>query len=137
MSRFYGKFGMLMIGALALSALAVTPAAAGGSRTTTTTTPKCVVTPNPVTNSATITVSGSGFSSGMIVNLYISDAVSTWIVYGGNVAGGTVSKTGTFSIGGINSGVYYPANLGQKTVAVVNALDRRTKTLAQCTFTVQ
>jgi len=136
MSRFYGKFGMLMVGALALSALAVTPALAGGSRTTSSG-PKCVVTPNPVTNAAAFTVSGSGFSAGMIVTLYVRDKVSTWIIYGGNYAGGIVGADGTFAIGGLGSGGYYPKNLGQKTVTVVNALDTRTRTLAQCAFTVQ
>jgi hypothetical protein len=134
MSRF-NKLGMLVAGALAVSALVASLARAKGS--TGTTTYKCSVTPNPVTNAVTYTVSGSGFPAGMIVNLYIRDKVSTFILYGGNYAGGMVAADKTFSIGGIGSAIYYPSNLGQKTVTVVNALDRRTKTLAQCTFIVQ
>ena len=135
MSRSNGKFWMIVAGALALSVLAVTPARTGKPPAASY---KCWVTPNPVTNAATYTVSGSGFPVGMIVNLYIRDKVSTFILYGGNYPGGMAATDGTFSIGGIGSGIYYyPSDLGTKTVTVVNALDRRTKTLAQCSFTVQ
>ena len=137
MSRGNVKLGMILAGALALSAVAVSLAVAKGGSGGTTTTYKCSVTPNPVTNAATYTVSGSGFPVGMIVNLYIRDKVSTFIMYGGSCAGGTVGADGTFSVGGIGSAMYYPSNLGQKTVTVVNALDRRTTTLAQCAFVVQ
>ena len=134
MSRGNRKLGMIVAGALALSVLAASPALTGKTPAPSY---KCSVTPNPVTNAATYTVSGSGFPAGMIVNLYIRDKVSTFILYGGNFAGGVVASNGTFSIGDIGSGIYYPSNLGQKTVSVVNALDRRTKTLAQCSFRVQ
>jgi hypothetical protein len=135
MSRFNRKLRMLVAGALAISALVASPALAG--KTSTSTAYKCWVTPNPVTNAAAYSVSGSGFPAGMIVNLFIRDKVSTFILYGGSYAGGTVGADGTFSIGGIGSAIYYPSNLGQKTVTVVNALDRRTTTLAQCAFIVQ
>jgi hypothetical protein len=134
MSRCSGKVRMLVVGALALSALVAPPALAGK---TTATAYQCWVTPNPVTNAATYSVSGSGFPAGMIVNLFISDRVSTFIVYGGNVVGGTVGTDGTFSIGGLGSAIYYPSDLGKKSVKIVNALDRRTKTLCQCSFYVQ
>jgi len=136
MSRNNGKLGMIVAGVLALSVMAVSPAFTGKPPASTPSY-QCSVTPNPVTNAATYTVSGSGFPAGMIVNLYIRDKVSTFILYGGNFAGGVVASDGTFSIGGIGSGIYYPSNLGKKTVTVVNALDWRTKTLAQCSFIVQ
>ena len=132
MSRFNRKLRMLLAGALAVSALVASPALAGKTPAY-----KCWVTPNPVTNAAAYSVSGSGFPAGMIVNLFIRDKVSTFIMYGGSCAGGTVGADGSFSMGGIGSAMYYPSNLGQKTVTVVNALDRRTTTLAQCAFVVQ
>ena len=132
-SRLQRKARLLAVGALALSALAASPVLAGG----TTTTYKCSATPNPVTNAATYTVSGSGFAPGMVVNLYIKDNVSTWIVYGGTVPGGIVGGTGTFSIANISASVFYPSNLGTKTVSVTNASDRRQTTLCQCTFSVK
>ena len=132
-SRLQRKARLLAVGALALSALAASPVLAGG----TTTTYKCSATPNPVTKAVTYTVSGSGFPAGMVVNLYIKDRVSTWIVYGGTVAGGTVGSTGTFSVANINASVFYPNDLGTKTVSVTNANDGKQTTLAQCTFAVQ
>ena len=140
-SRFERKFRMVAVCALAISALAASPALAGGKNPCTTC--QCLVTPNPVTNVAPLTVSGSGFPPGMVVNVYIKDKISTWIVSGtalDAVTGmpvGTVAADGTFSIGGIASFVYYPSDLGTKNVSVVNAYDRRTTTLCQCTFSVQ
>jgi hypothetical protein len=133
-SRLQRSFRLLLVGALAIPALAVSPALAGKK---TAAAYVCLVTPNPVVNASPYTVAGSGFPSGMVVNLYIKDKVSTWIVYGGNAPGGTVAADGTFSIGNINSAVYYPYDLGQKTVSVVNANDKRTRVLCKCTFSVQ
>ena len=136
-TRFDRTVRVLVAGALAISALAGSPALAKGTSGGTTT-PKCVVTPNPVTGGvAYIVVSGSGFTPGMVVNLYIKDKISTWIVYGGNVPGGTVAFDGTFSIANIASSVFYPSDLGTKTVSVTNAANRRQATLAQCSFSVQ
>ena len=134
-TRNYRKVRLLAVGALAISALAAIPALAGGR--TTTTAPKCAVAPNPVTNASTYTVSGSGFPPGMVVNVYIKDRISTWIINGSLYAGGTVAADGTFRLSPIVSTVYYPSNLGTKSVSVVNAYDRRTTTLATCTFSVQ
>ena len=93
--------------------------------------------PSPVTNAATYTVSGSGFPPGMVVNVYIKDKISTWIVNGSLYPGGTVAANGTFSLGPIVSTVFYPKDLGTKTVSIVDANDRRTTTLTTCTFSVQ
>ena len=134
-TRMYRKVRLLAVGALAISALAASPALAGGTRTTTSY--KCAAAPSPVTNAATYTVSGSGFAPGMVVNVYIKDRISTWIVNGSMYPGGTVAANGTFSLGPIVSTVFYPSNLGTKTVSVVNANDRRTTTLTTCTFSVQ
>ena len=140
-SHLYRKSRLLAVGALAISALAASPALAGGR--TTTTAPKCAAAPSPVTNAATYTVSGSGFPPGMVVNVYIKDKISTWIVSGTALDAvtrmpvGTVAAGGTFSIANINSFIFYPSDLGTKTVSVVNAYDRRTTTLATCTFSVQ
>ena len=133
--RFYRKVRLLAVGALAISALAASPALAGGR--TTTTAPKCAAAPSPVTNAATYTVSGSGFPPGMVVNVYIKDKISTWIVNGALYPGGTVAADGTFSLAPIVSAIFYPKNLGTKNVSVVNAADRRTTTLCTCTFSVQ
>src|SRR5213594_568144 len=105
--RFCRKFRTLVVGALAISGLAASSALAGGI-----TYPPCSVILNPVTNAATYTVSGSGLPPGMVVNVYIKDKISTWIIYGGSVPGGTVAANGTFSIGNIRSDIYYPSNLG-------------------------
>ena len=123
---------MLLIGGLVFSALAASPALAGKAPP-----PTCWVRPNPVANAGPYTVSGSGFRPGMVVNLYVKDSVSTWIISGWNVPGGTVTTDGTFSMGDIPSAQFYPSDLGEKTVSVVNAYDRRTKTLCQCTFSVR
>ena len=132
--RLYRKFRLLAIGALAISALAASPALAGGR---TTTTYKCAAAPSPVTNAATYAISGSGFPPGMVVNVYIKDKISTWIVNGTLYPGGTVAADGTFSLAPIVSAIFYPKNLGTKNVSVVNAADRRTTTLCTCTFSVQ
>ena len=133
-TRIYRKVRLLAVGALAISALAASPALAGGK---TITAYKCVAAPSPVTNAATYAISGSGFPPGMVVNVYIKDKISTWIINGSLYAGGTVAADGTFSLFPIVSTVYYPSNLGTKSVSVVNAYDRRTTTLATCTFSVQ
>jgi len=132
----YRKVRLLAVGALAISALAASPALPGGG-TTTTTAYKCAVTPNPVTNASTYTISGSGFPPGMVVNVYIKDRISTWIINGSLYAGGTVAADGTFSLSPIVSTVYYTKNLGTKNVSVVNSYDKRTTTLASCTFSVK
>ena len=134
-TRNYRKVRLLAIGALAISALAASPALPGGG--TTTTAYKCAAAPSPVTNAATYTVSGSGFPPGMVVNVYIKDKISTWIINGSLYAGGTVAANGTFSLSPIVSTVYYPSNLGTKNVSVVNAYDTKTTTLATCTFSVK
>ncbi len=134
-TRIYRKVRLLAVGALAISALAASLALAGGK--TTTTAYKCAVAPNPVTNASTYTVSGSGFPPGMVVNVYIKDKISTWIINGSLYAGGTVAADGTFSLWPIVSTVFYPSDLGTKSVSVVNAYDKRTTTLATCKFSVQ
>jgi len=134
-SRFERKFRMVAVCALAIAALAASPALAGGK--TTTTSYRCAAAPSPVTNAATYTVSGSGFPPGMVVNVYIKDKISTWIVNGSLYPGGTVTANGTFSLGPIVSTVFYPKDLGTKTVSIVDANDRRTTTLTTCTFSVQ
>ena len=133
-SRFYKKVRLLAVGALAISALAASPALAGGTRTATSYT--CVAAPSPVTNAATYAVSGSGFPPGMVVNVYIKDRISTWIVNGSMYPGGTVAANGTFSLGPIVSTVFYPSDLGTKYVAVVNASNPK-RALCACTFSVQ
>ncbi len=135
-TRNYRKVRLLAVGALAISALAASPALPGGG-TTTTTAYKCAAAPSPVTNASTYTVSGSGFPPGMVVNVYIKDRISTWIINGSLYAGGTVAANGTFSLSPIVSTVYYPSNLGTKNVSVVNAYDTKTTTLATCTFSVK
>ena len=134
-TRMYRKVQLLAVGALAISALAASPALAGGR--TTTTAPKCAAAPSPVTNASTYTVSGSGFPPGMVVNVYIKDRISTWIINGSLYAGGTVAANGTFSLQPIASTVFYPSDLGTKSVWVVNAYDTKTTTLATCTFSVK
>src|SRR2546427_5767249 len=134
-SRLYRKLRLLAVGALAISALAARPALAGGRNPCPTC--QCSVTPNPITNVAPFTVSGSGFPPGMVVNVYIKDKRSTWITNGSLYAGGTVAADGTFSLWPIVSTVYYPSNLGTKNASVVNAYDRRATKLATCTFSVQ
>ena len=134
-TRMYRKVRLLAVGALAISALAASPALAGGR--TTTTAYKCAVAPSLVMNKATYAITGSGFPPGMVVNVYIKDKISTWIINGSLYAGGTVAANGTFSLSPIVSTVYYPSNLGTKNVSVVNAYDRRTTTLATCSFSVK
>ena len=134
-TRMYRKVQLLAVGALAISALAASPALAGGR--TTTTAPKCAAAPSPVTNAATYTVSGSGFPPGMVVNVYIKGKLATWIINGSLYAGGTVAADGTFSLQPISSTVFYPSDLGTKSVWVVNAYDTRTTTLATCSFSVK
>ncbi len=135
-TRMYRKVRLLAVGALAISALAASPALPGG-KTTTTTTYKCAVAPSLVTNKAMYAVTGSGFPPGMVVNVYIKDKIATWIINGSLYAGGTVAANGTFSLNPIVSTVYYPSDLGTKNVSVVNAYDTRTTTLATCTFSVK
>ena len=135
-TRTYRKVRLLAVGALAISALAASPALPGGG-TTTTTAYKCAANPSVVLNQVTYAITGSGFPPGMVVNVYIKDKISTWIINGSLYAGGTVAADGTFSLWPIVSTVYYPLNLGTKNVSVVNAYDRRTTTLATCTFSVQ
>ena len=134
-TRMYRKVRLLAVGALAISALAASPALPRG--TTTTTAYKCAVNPSVVMNKATYAVTGSGFPPGMVVNVYIKDRISTWIINGSLYAGGTVAANGTFSLSPIVSTVYYPSNLGTKSVWVVNAYDTKTTTLATCTFSVK
>src|SRR2546422_11686257 len=131
-SRLYRKFRLLAVGALAISALAARPALAGGSSTAYT----CGVPPNPVTNMSTYTVSGSGYPPGLLINVYIKDKISKWIVYGGLYSGGTVAADGTFSLGAISSAVYYPSDLGTKQVTVANASNPK-RALCSCTFSLQ
>ena len=133
--RFYRKVRLLAVGALAISALAASPALAGGTRTTTAY--KCAATPSLVLNAATYAISGSGYPPGMVVNVYIKDKISTWIVNGALYPGGTVAADGTFSLEPIVSSIFYPKNLGTKNISVVNAYDRRATTLCTCTFSVQ
>ena len=135
-TRMYRKVRLLVVGALAISALAASPALPGGG-TTTTTAYKCAANPSLVMNKVTYAVTGSGFPPGMVVNVYIKDKISTWIINGSLYAGGTVAANGTFSLSPIVSTVYYPSNLGTKNVSVVNAYDRRTTTLATCSFSVK
>ena len=135
-TRMYRKVRLLAVGALAISALAASPALPGGG-TTTTTAYKCAANPSVVLNQVTYAITGSGFPPGMVVNVYIKDKISTWIINGSLYAGGTVAANGTFSLSPIVSTVYYPSNLGTKNVSVVNAYDRRTTTLATCSFSVK
>ena len=135
-TRNYRKVRLLAIGALAISALAASPALPGG-KTTTTTAYKCAVAPSLVTGASTYAVTGSGFPPGMVVNVYIRDKISTWIINGSLYAGGTVAADGTFNLQPIASTVFYPSDLGTKSVWVVNAYDTRTTTLATCTFSVK
>ena len=135
-TRNYRKVRLLAIGALAISALAASPALPGG-KTTTTTAYKCAAVPSLVMNKATYAVTGSGFPPGMVVNVYIKDKIATWIVSGSLYAGGTVAADGTFSLAPIASTLFYPSDLGTKNVWVVNAYDRNTTTLATCTFSVK
>ena len=136
-TRMYRKVRLLAVGALAISALAASPALPGGGGTTTTTAYKCAANPSVVLNQVTYAITGSGFPPGMVVNVYIKDKISTWIINGSLYAGGTVAANGTFSLSPILSNVFYPSDLGTKTVSVVNSYDRRTTTLATCTFSVQ
>jgi len=135
-TRIYRKVRLLAVGALAISALAASPALPGGG-TTTTTAYKCAANPSVVLNQITYAITGSGFPPGMVVNVYIKDRISTWIINGSLYAGGTVAANGTFSLSPIVSTVYYPSNLGTKNVSVVNAYDTKTTTLATCTFSVK
>ena len=138
-SSLYRKFQVLAVGALAMSALAASPALAGGAKPLP---GQCLVTPNPVMYALPYTVSGSGFTPGIVVNVYVKDKISTWIANGTllnpltGLPVGLVAADGTFKML-LNSFVFYPSNLGTKTVSVVNAYDKRTTTLAQCTFSVQ
>ena len=135
-SRFYRKVRVLAVGALVISTLAAGPALAGGRPTPPAYT--CGVSPDPVTNMSTFYVLGTGFPPGMVINAYIKDKISKFIVYGGLYSGGIVAADGTFSLGPIGSAaVYYPSNLGTKNVSVVNAYDTKTTTLATCTFSVK
>ncbi len=134
-TRTYRKVRLLAVGALAISALAASPALPRG--TTTTTAYKCAVNPSVVMNKATYAVTGSGFPPGMVVNVYIKGKLATWIINGSLYAGGTVAANGTFSLQPIASTVFYPSDLGTKSVWVVNAYDTKTTTLATCSFSVK
>jgi hypothetical protein len=134
-TQMYRKVRLLAVGALAISALAASPALPGGK--TTTTAYKCAVAPSLVMNKATYAVTGSGYPPGMVVNVYIKGKIATWIINGSLYAGGTVAADGTFSLQPIASTVFYPSDLGTKSVWVVNAYDTKTTTLATCTFSVK
>ena len=123
-SRFFRNCRLLVVGALAISALAASPAVAGTIRPSYT----CWVTPSSVLNGSTYTVSGSGFLSIQYVNVYIKDRTAKWIVP-------------TVPVGGDGTVVTPPLNAifsrtGTKTVSIANTFDRRQKILAQCAFTV-
>ena len=133
-SRFYRKVRVLAVGALVISTLAAGPALAGGRPTPPAYT--CGVSPDPVTNMSTFYVLGSGYTPGMVINAYIKDKISKWIVYGALYPGGTVAADGTFSMGPLGSAVYYPSDLGTKHVTVVNASNPK-RALCACTFSVQ
>jgi len=111
-TRTYRKVRLLAVGALAISALAASPALPRG--TTTTTAYKCAVNPSVVMNKATYAVTGSGFPPGMVVNVYIKGKLATWIINGSLYAGGTVAADGTFSLQPIASTVFYPPILGRR-----------------------
>ena len=133
-SRFYRKVRLLGVAALAISALAASSALTGGPPTRAAYT--CGVSPNPVTNMSAFYVLGSGFPPGMVVNANIKDKISGWIVDGLYQPGGTVAADGTFSLGPLDSAVFYPSDLGTKRVAVVNASNPK-RALCSCTFSVQ
>src|SRR5947208_14643349 len=109
-SRFYRKVRLLGVAALAISALAASPALTGGRPTPPAYT--CGVSPNPVTNMSTFYVLGSGYPPGMVINAYIKDKISKFIAYGGLYSGGIVAADGTFSLGPIACGVSYPPDPG-------------------------
>ena len=134
-TRTYRKVRLLAVGALAISALAASPALPRG--TTTTTAYKYAANPSVVMNKATYAITGSGFPPGMVVNVYIKGKLATWIINGSLYTGGTVAADGTFNLQPIASTVFYPSDLGTKSVWVVNAYDTKTTTLATCTFSVK
>ena len=123
-SRFYRKCRLLVVGALAISALAASPARARG----TTLMGQCWVTPSSVANGSTYTVSGSGLLSIQDVNVYIKTRGAKFIVPVVPVA-----ADGTFVTPSLNA-IFSTA--GTVTVSIANTYDRKQATLAQCTFTV-
>ena len=126
-SRFNRKCRLLVIGALAISALAASSAPAHGG-TTPRTSYTCWVTPSSVPNGSTYTVSGSGFLSLQYVNVYIKDRTAKW-----EVPVVPVGADGTF-VSPLLNAIF--SRTGTKNVSIANTYDRRQRALAQCTFTV-
>src|SRR2546425_5710973 len=87
-SRLYRKFVVLAVGALALSAIAASPAMARGPRTTSSA--QCFVTPNPVSNdvSGMYTVVGVGFQAGVQLSAFVGT---------GTILMGVTDSTGSFA----------------------------------------
>jgi len=122
-SHLHRKLRLLAIGALVISALAASPALAKGPAPS----GQCWVTPDQVLNGGTTyTVEGSGFTPGMLVDAFITDA------YYGRWLMGQVGADGTFSM---SDGTAFQL-LGQKNVSIYNPMARNLKVLAQCSFNV-
>jgi len=120
-SRLYRKFALLVLGAVAISVLATTPALAGKRfRLQRTGQERCSVTPNPVVNGNQYWVLGAGFAPGISVEIHTSGAV---------FFGSTLSD-GTFAAWDWANFTY----AGGKTVYVYQMGDPRMTVLATCTF---
>ena len=122
-SRVYRKFRVLVVATLVISALAAGPALA--RRRQSTGSGVCLVTPNPVQiGTGVYTVWGSGFPSGLLVNIDIMNAT------GGVTLMAQVGADGTFGA----SGYAQFNSAGTEDVYVHDALDRQYALLGHCSF---
>src|SRR5947209_6229345 len=85
-TRMYRKVQLLAVGALAISALAASPALAGGR--TTTTAPKCAAAPSPGKDGAPVHGSGLGFPAGEGGQRYNKGQVTDVNIHGAAYGGG-------------------------------------------------
>ena len=126
-SHLHRKLRLLAIGALVISALAVSPALAKGRPPQPTGGAQCWVSPNPVAFGTPFTVWGSGYTPGSLLDVYLVDQAGTT----GLLAG--VTSSGWFQVMSI-AAYTPPVTLD---VYVYNAMDRKMTLLCHTTFSVQ
>ena len=117
-SSLYKNFLVLTVAAMAIAAVAATPAYAG--KRTTTPAGTCLVTPNPTSWGAQYWVVGAGLTPGIPLEIHVSSSVLF----------SSVAADGTFAAWAYANFLY----TGTKTVNVYRMGDSRMKVLATCTF---
>jgi hypothetical protein len=116
----------LLIGALAVSAIAARPAVAGKNQPTSTSR-QCFVTPNPVSNDVQgyYTIAGSGFTPYQSLGVYVAGASGTAILMTYADGAGNLAVSG-----------WAPSLVADGTWNVSIAGGKRWTVLATCSFQV-